>query len=122
MVATIERDRDAGKLALAANFFRALGDLSRLRILYTLLDGDKNVGELVQLVGSSQGRVSNHLACLKQCGFVDTRSYSKYVYYRLVDGQVRQLLKVSQQMIAGNAKLIWACTRVDAPEEAESGE
>ncbi|MBI4445689.1 MAG: winged helix-turn-helix transcriptional regulator [Acidobacteria bacterium] len=120
-MATVTK-QDTEKLALASKFFRALGDLSRLKMLDALLDGEKNVGELVEVVGSSQGRVSNHLACLKQCGFVDARRDGKYIYYRLADGQVRQLLEVSQQMIARNAERIWACTRVDMSQESEPGE
>jgi ArsR family transcriptional regulator, cadmium/lead-responsive transcriptional repressor len=110
------------QMALTTKFFRALGDPSRLKILDTLLDGEKNVGELVQLVGSSQGRVSNHLACLKQCGFVDTRRDGKFIYYRIADGEIRRLLEVSQLMIAKNAERIWACTRVDMIQEPELGE
>lgn len=101
------------KLALTTKFFRALGDPSRLNILDLLLDGEKNVGELVEVVGSSQGRVSNHLACLKQCGFVNTRRDGKLVYYSIADEEVRRLLEISQSMIARNAEHIWACTRVD---------
>ena len=110
------QDKDTERLALTTKFFRALGDPSRLKILDTLLDGEKNVGELVQVVGSSQGRVSNHLACLKQCGFVDIRRDGKFIYYRIADGEVRQLLEVSQLMIAKNAERIWACTRVNGSE------
>lgn len=113
VVSTHEIHTGEFQLALTTKFFRALGDPSRLKVLYSLLDGEKSVGELVQLVGSSQGRVSNHLACLKQCGFVDTRRDGKFVFYRIADGQVRQLLEVSRLMIARNAERIWACTRVD---------
>ena len=102
------------KLALTTKFFRALGDSSRLKILDSLLDEEKNVGELVELVGSSQGRVSNHLACLKQCGFVNTRRNGKFIYYSIADGDVRQLLQISQGMIGRNAEQIWICTRVSA--------
>ncbi len=107
------------KLALTTKFFRALGDPSRLTILDSLLDGEKNVGELVELVGSSQGRVSNHLACLKQCGLVDTRREGKFIYYSIADEEVRRLLDVSQSMIARNAEQIWACTRVSASGEED---
>lgn len=105
------------KLALTTKFFRSLGDASRLKILDSLLDGERNVGELVELVGSSQGRVSNHLACLKQCGFVNTRRDGKFVYYSIADEEVRHLLEISQSMIARNAEQIWACTRVSASSE-----
>ncbi|MDP2951979.1 MAG: metalloregulator ArsR/SmtB family transcription factor, partial [Chloroflexota bacterium] len=63
-ILTKDKAKSGIKLELTTKFFRALGDPSRLKILDSLLDGDKNVGELVELVGSSQGRVSNHLACL----------------------------------------------------------
>ena len=107
------------KLALTTKFFRALGDPSRLKILDALLEGEKNVGELVELIGSNQGRVSNHLACLKQCGFVNTRRDGKFVYYTITDEQVRQLLQISQDMIARKAEQIWACTRVSTFSEED---
>ncbi len=107
------------KLALTTKFFRALGDPSRLKILDSLSDGERNVGELVELVGSSQGRVSNHLACLKQCGFVNTRRDGKFVYYSIADEEVRRLLEISQSMIARNAEQIWACTRLSASNEED---
>ena len=107
------------KLALTTKFFRALGDPSRLKILELILDGEKNVGVLVELVGSSQGRVSNHLACLKQCGFVNTRRNGKFVYYSIADEEVLRLLEISQLMIARNAEQIWACTRVSISKNEE---
>lgn len=111
-ILTEDEAKSALKLALTTKFFRALGDPSRLKILDSLLDGEKNVGELVELVESSQGRVSNHLACLKQCGFVNTRRDGKFIYYSIADGEVRQLLQIAQAMIGRNAEQIWACTRV----------
>ncbi len=111
-ILTEDRAKSGLKLDITSKFFRALGDPSRLKILDSLLDGEKNVWELVGLVGSSQGRVSNHLACLKQCGFVNTRRDGKFVYYSIADEEVRRLLEISHSMIAKNAEQIWACTRV----------
>ena len=113
-ILTEDEAKSGLKLELTTKFFRALGDPSRLKILDSLLDGEKNVEELVELVGSSQGRVSNHLACLKQCGFVNTRRDSKFIYYSITDGEVRHLLQISQDMIGRNAERIWDCTRVSA--------
>lgn len=114
------------RLELSTKFFRALGDPTRLKLLDYLLGGEKSVGELVELVGSGQGRVSNHLACLKQCGLVTTRRDGKFIYYRIADERVRRLLETSQAMIADNAEAIWACTRVSgveqASEEPDSGQ
>src|SRR5262249_61580769 len=55
---------------LMARFFRGLDDPTRVLILEVLLSGEKNVTELVELVGSPQGRVSTHLGCLRWSGFV----------------------------------------------------
>ena len=105
------------KLAVTTKFFRALGEPKRLKILKALLEGEKNVTELVKLVGSTQGGVSNHLGCLKQCGFVNMREDGKFVYYSIADENIRQLLYVSDLMITKNAERIWACTRVNASSE-----
>ncbi len=119
MVARSQESLVGLRMELATRFFRALGDQSRLAILISLLSGERNVGELVELVGSGQGRVSNHLACLKQCGFVNTRRDGKFVYYSIADEEVRRLLDISQVMIARNAEQIWACTRVSTTGEGE---
>lgn len=50
-----------------AKFFRALGDPVRLRLLEFLRHEEHAVTERVTPIGLSQGRVSNHLACLSDC-------------------------------------------------------
>ena len=101
------------KLALIIKLFRVLGDVSRLKILDALLEDENNVGELVKVIGLNQGLVSNHLACLKQCGFVNARRGSKFVYHANTDEQVRQLLQIFQDMITRNAEPVWNCMRVN---------
>ena len=54
------------ELALAsARLFRVLGNPTRLGILELLLDRPRTVTELIDRLGSSPSRVSNHLACLR---------------------------------------------------------
>jgi len=102
---------------LRARFFRVLGDPKRLKILEFLLDGEKTVGEIVDFLQASQGRVSNHLACLRWCGFVGTRRDGKYVYYRLADPRVRDVVRLADSIIGDNAAAIASCTRVAAESE-----
>jgi len=117
MAIAVAEDAARRRLELTTKFFRALGDPTRLKLLDYLLEAERSVGELVELVGSGQGRVSNHLACLKQCGLVVARREGKFIYYRVADDRVRRLLETSQAMIADNAEAIWACTRVSATSE-----
>jgi DNA-binding transcriptional ArsR family regulator len=97
---------------IRARFFRVLGDPKRLRILELLLTGERTVSEIVEHLQAPQGRVSNHLACLRWCGFVATRREGRSVYYRLADARVRDLLRLADSMIGDNAAAIASCTRI----------
>jgi ArsR family transcriptional regulator, cadmium/lead-responsive transcriptional repressor len=72
------------------------------------------VGELVELLGQPQPKVSNHLACLRWCGFVHTRRDHPIVYYRVADERVTQLLSLAHALLADNAAHVAACRRIDA--------
>src|SRR5215210_1635830 len=95
---------------LLGKYFRALGDPTRVRILELLRDeGELSVGELVERLGQSQPKVSNHLACLRWCGFVHTRRVHPVVYYRIADSRVSQLLGLGRALLADNASHVAAC-------------
>ncbi|MGH2560845.1 MAG: ArsR/SmtB family transcription factor [Thermomicrobiales bacterium] len=98
--------------AIVAKFFHGLSDLTRLKIIELLLDGEKNVSELVSHLGAPQAQVSNHLACLRWCGYVESRREGKFVYYRVTDPRVRQLLDLAREVIADHAAAILSCTRM----------
>ncbi len=109
----IDADQTAQRQEITAKFFHGLSDLTRLRMVEVLLDeGEKNVSELVEILGQPQSRVSNHLACLRWCGYVDSRRDGKYVYYRVSDPRVRELLALARGVIADNAAAILSCTRI----------
>lgn len=99
-------------LELSAKFFRGLGDPTRLKILDILLEGEQSVSDLVRVLGIQQGRVSNHLACLKWCGYVTITSKGRYTVYCIADKRVKQILRLSREMVAKNAEHLWACTRI----------
>ena len=84
---------------LLARVFAGMSDPTRLRILLLLLEREHNVSELVEAVGTSQGRVSMHLQCLRWCGFVTSERRGKFVYYRVCDPRVRELIKLAQDMV-----------------------
>lgn len=100
-------------IVLKAKFFRALGDPTRLRILEAITDRERNVSGLVEITGSPQGRVSNHLACLRWCGYVTTRQEGRSVYYRVTDHRVRRLVEIASQLVRSNIERIRTCTVID---------
>ena len=99
---------------LLAKYFRALGDPTRLRVLELLSDGERSVGELVAALGLPQPQVSNHLACLRWCGFVTTRREHRTIHYRLADDRVHEIVTLARALLADNADHVAACTRIDS--------
>src|SRR5712691_1639774 len=94
---------------LVAKYFRALGDPTRLRILLLLREAEElAVGELVTRLRVSQPKVSNHLACLRWCGFVKTRRD-----HRIADERVEGLLEFAQALLADNDEHVAACCRIE---------
>jgi DNA-binding transcriptional ArsR family regulator len=102
---------------LVAKYFRGLGDPIRLQILELLhSDGELTVGALVERLGLPQPKVSNHLACLRWCGFVEARREGRAVYNRIADSRVSAMLELAQSLLADNAQHVAACCRLEEPE------
>jgi DNA-binding transcriptional ArsR family regulator len=93
-------------------FFKGLGDSTRLRIVEALLEKERNVSELVKLIGVPQSNISNHLACLKWCGYITSRKQGTSVYYQVTDERVRKIIGLAREMIADHAENLYACTRI----------
>ena len=99
---------------LVAKYFRGLGDPSRLRILELLRDeGELTVSELVSRLGLPQPKVSNHLACLRWCGFVEARRERRTVFNRIADERVSAMLDLAQALLADNEEHVAACCRIE---------
>ncbi len=99
---------------LLAKYFKVLSDPTRLRILELLQErGELSVGELVRALEQSQPKVSNHLACLRWCGFVHTRREHPSVLYRVADERVTETLALGRALLGDNAEHVAACRRVD---------
>ncbi|MBA3399962.1 MAG: winged helix-turn-helix transcriptional regulator [Acidimicrobiia bacterium] len=104
---------------LLARLFRALGDATRLRILDLLVeDGELHQAEIVRRLGAVQARVSEHLACLVWCGFVQSRIEGRRTLYRVTGRDIRRLLAQAKRLLDDNEAQIVSCRRIDpAPTE-----
>ena len=99
-----------------AKYFRGLGDPIRLRILELLQNhGELSVGELVDRLALPQPQVSNHLACLRWCGFVEARREGRTVLNRIADARVESMLELARSLLVDNAEHVAACCRIEEP-------
>lgn len=80
--------------AEAAALLKVLGHPERLLVLCQLIEGEKNVSELLQTSQLSQSAFSQQLAVLRQHQLVRTRKVANQVFYSLADAVVHQLLAV----------------------------
>ena len=76
---------------MATTAFDVLAEPNRRRILDSLRDGERPVGELVQELRMSQPAVSKHLRALRDAGLVEVRPDAQRRYYRLQAGPLREL-------------------------------
>ncbi len=88
----IEQMFDKGQSA--ANFLKAMAHEGRLMILCHLVNGEKSVTELENLVSSRQAAVSQQLARLRIEGIVSFRREGKAIYYAIEDEKVLKLIKL----------------------------
>ena len=100
-------------------FFQALGDRTRLRLLNLMGEREVCVCYLVEILGGPQPKISRHLAYLRRAGMVAARREGKWMHYRIVMPphigatqilrQTLEWLREDKAMLADRARLAKAC-------------
>ncbi len=75
-----------------AELFKVFGDATRLRILFTLADGEKCVCDIAAGLNMTQSAVSHQLKILKQNKLIKNRREGKSIFYSLADDHVRTIV------------------------------
>ncbi|RJL31297.1 ArsR/SmtB family transcription factor [Bailinhaonella thermotolerans] len=98
VAATKDRLVTPAEAARLADLFRLLGDQTRARLLYALLEaGELCVCDLTAAVDVSDTAVSHALRLMRTAGIVASRRDGRMIYYRLADAHVRLLLDLSRE-------------------------
>ena len=105
----------ATDVALVAKLFRGFSDSTRLGILAELAGGERRVTDLVAALGGSQGNISGHLACLKECGMVADRPQGRAVWYRIADPDVIAVIRAGERLLARTGQRVDLCPNYRLP-------
>lgn len=98
VAATRERLPSVDETDRLAEWFKVLGDATRARILYAVLEaGELCVCDLAATVEVPESTVSHALRWLRGAGVVRARRSGKMMYYSLDDGHVRILLGIGRE-------------------------
>lgn len=113
----IQTDGAAGGLAeetagleAARCLFHGFGDTSRLAIVRHLALGEHRVVELTAHLGLAQSTVSKHLACLRDCGLVESRPIGRSSMFRLThpDATMR-LFSAAEELLGLTGDAVVLC-------------
>lgn len=79
--------------------FQTLGVAPRLEILLAIGEGEACVCHLEAILGYRQAFISQHLMALREAGLLETRRKGRYVYYRLADRRLLDILTQAGEML-----------------------
>lgn len=112
---------EAAALSVAACLFHGFSDPSRLAILRHLTLGEHRVVDLTGHLGLAQSTVSQHLACLRDCGLVESRPQGRASVLTLTHPEAMlDVLAAAERLLAltGDAVALCPIYGVDAPADA----
>ena len=82
-----------------ADLFKMFSDSTRIKILYDLFDGEKNVTEICEDIEMNQSAVSHQLKALKTSKLIKSRRDGKAIYYSLDDDHVKTIIAMGKEHI-----------------------
>ncbi len=86
-------------LTKLGDFFKIFADPTRIRILELLMDQEKCVSEISNILNVSQSAISHQLKMLRMSNVVSTEKNGQTVTYRLADDHIRIIIKYGLEHI-----------------------
>jgi len=95
----ITKDEDIER---ASRSIKAMSHPLRLKILCSLGDNEVSVQDIVDMVGTSQSNISQHLAILRDKGILASRKDANRVYYRVGDSRTLRLISMMREVFCNS--------------------
>lgn len=80
-----------------AAFYKVIGDKTRVKILYVLVDGELCVQEIAEKLDMTHSAISHQLSKLRKYRLIKSRREGKEIYYSLDDEHVLEIFKLTLQ-------------------------
>lgn len=88
----MKRKLNENTLYDVAELFKNFSDSTRIRILYCLIDNERSVSEIANLLNMNQSAISHQLRILKNSKLIKNRRDGKTIYYSLDDDHVHNII------------------------------
>ena len=96
----------------ASDLLKALSNRHRLLIICQLIEGERSVGDLAELLSLRDSTVSQHLALLRKDNLVSARRDAQTIYYSIASDPAHEILKTLYQVYCAPPKARKAKTRL----------
>lgn len=94
-----ERVLDEESLLLMADFYKALSDSTRIKIINVLDEGELCVCDISVLLNMTKSAVSHQLKYLREMNLISSTKRGKEVFYRLADNHVKEVFEISKEHV-----------------------
>lgn len=88
----------------ASRFLKKLANPDRLQVACALIEGEKSVRALEDMLGIRQPGLSQQLAELREAGFITARKDGKAVFYSLCDERIKIFITTMHQLFCAPAE------------------
>lgn len=89
--------------------FHSLSDPTRLVIIRRLADGEARVTDLMGELHLAQSTVSAHIACLRDCELLTSRTQGRSIYYSLSRPELMDMLSQAEILLAATGNAVNLC-------------
>ena len=103
----IKNRPDDKELINLSELFKILGDLTRIKIIWTLDNNEMCVCDIANVWNMTKSSISHQLSILKNAGIVRYRKSGKEVYYTLDDEHINKLYEIGLEHIEHRMKGEW---------------
>ena len=78
--------------------FKALADLTRLKIIECVENGEKCICEIIPYTGKSQPNVSQHLKVMKHAGIIDERKDGTKIMIKVSNREIFNIIDLVKRL------------------------
>ncbi len=96
---TISKMKDDDTINRVAEFFKILGDTTRVKILFALDQNELCVCDIANILNMSKSSISHQLGTLRRSGIVKCKKIGKEVFYMLDDEHVKEVFEVGMEHV-----------------------
>ena len=95
----MENNNNKRIFEMQAEVCKTLTNPKRLEIIHALKDGEKNVTELVEILGIPKANVSQHLSVMKNRGILKSRREGVNIYYSISNPKVIEACNLMREVL-----------------------